>query len=184
MAVAAALAAGSLYGGLTRETFYRSVERTAILCGTIFMVMAAAACVAWIGGLEQWPQKIAALVTKLGLGKMGLLFLVNGIFLIAGMIMDLPMNLALLVPLLAPACVAKGTHPVHLGLILCLNLTIGLITPPVGGSLVVVSTISGESYWSLSRAIIPFIIVETLVLVFLILVPEVSLFLPRLAGYL
>ena len=75
------------------------------------MVMAAAACVAWIGGLEQWPQKIAALVTKLGLGKMGLLFLVNGIFLMAGMVMDLPMNLALLVPLLAPACVAKGDPP-------------------------------------------------------------------------
>jgi tripartite ATP-independent transporter DctM subunit len=184
IAVVAALGVGGLYGGLKKETVYRCVERTAILCGTIFMVMSAAACVAWIGGLEQWPQKIAALVTKIGLGRIGILFLVNGIFIIAGMIMDLPMNLALLVPLLAPACTAQGVHPVHLGLILCLNLTIGLITPPVVGSLVVVSSISGEDYWSLSRAIVPFIVVEVLVLIFLILVPEVSLFLPRLAGYL
>ena len=64
----------------------------------------------------------------------------------AGMFMDVPMALALLVPLFGSrAAVAQGVHPIHLGIIRCLNLTLGLVTPPLGGCLIVVSAISGET---------------------------------------
>lgn len=100
------------------------------------------------------------------------------------MIMDIPMALALLVPLFGPACIAQGADPTHLGIVLCINLTIGLITPPLGAGLIVVSTISGENYWALVKACFPFIAVEIAFLVLITLVPGISLYLPRLLGYL
>jgi TRAP-type C4-dicarboxylate transport system permease large subunit len=123
------------------------------------------------------------LANESGLTGVKFLLLVNLIFLAAGMIMDIPMALALLVPLFGPACLAQGIDPIHLGIILCLNLTMGLITPPLGACLIVVSAVTGENYWSLAKATLPFILVEILVLVFIILVPDVSLYLPRLLKF-
>ncbi|HUT72339.1 MAG TPA: TRAP transporter large permease [Desulfatiglandales bacterium] len=184
LAVAAALAAGAIYGRVSWRAFYQSMERTAVLAGSIFLIMAAAACVAYIGSLQQWPQRIARLATESGLTGIGFLLLVNLFFLAAGMVMDIPMALALLVPLFGPACLAQGVHPIHLGIILCLNLTMGLITPPLGACLIVVSAVSEENYWTLARATLPFVIVEIMVLLFITLVPGVSLYLPRWLGFI
>lgn len=184
VAVAAALAAGFIYGGVNLSVIRHCIERTAILTGSIFMVLAAAACAAYVGSLEQWPQQIATLAMESGLTGISFLLLINLIFLIAGMFMDVPMALALLVPLFGPAAVAQGVHPIHLGIILCLNLTMGLITPPMGGCLIVVSAISGENYWKLAKAILPFIVVELIVLLAITFFPSISLFLPRVLGFL
>jgi tripartite ATP-independent transporter DctM subunit len=184
VAVAAALAAGIFYGGVNLKVVLKCIEKTAILSGSIFMIIAAAACFAYVGSLEQWPQQIAKLATESGITGISFLLLINLIFLIAGMFMDVPMALALLVPLFGPAAVAQGVHPIHLGIILCLNLTMGLITPPLGGCLIVVSAISGENYWTLAKAILPFIVVEIFALLIITLVPSLSLFLPRVLGFL
>jgi tripartite ATP-independent transporter DctM subunit len=182
LAVVAAIAAGLFYGGVNLPTVIQSLRRTAILSGSIFMIMAAAACAAWIGALQSWPESLASLVQELGLSKWSLLLMVNLVFFIAGTVMEPPMCLALLVPLLGPPCVSSGVHPIHLGIVLCLNMTLGLATPPVGGSLAVVSAITGENYWSLCRAVIPFLVVESIVLLVLIFVPEISLVFPRYLG--
>ncbi|MDP6683170.1 MAG: TRAP transporter large permease [Desulfobacterales bacterium] len=184
VAVAAALLAGFFYGGVSPKVIWQCFERSAILVGSIFMILAAAACAAYIGSLEQWPQRIAELAIETGLTGTSFLLLINLIFLIAGMFMDIPMALALLVPLFGPAAVAQGVHPIHLGIILCLNLTMGLITPPLGGCLIVVSAISGENYWTLAKATLPFILVEIVVLLVITLVPPLSLYLPRILGFL
>jgi tripartite ATP-independent transporter DctM subunit len=183
VAVIAALAAGAYYGGLSVRSFYMSMERTVVLTGSIFLVIAAASCVGYVGSLQQWPQQIATLANESGLTGVKFLLLVNLIFIAAGMIMDIPMALALLVPLFGPACLAQGVDPIHLGIVLCLNLTIGLITPPIGACLIVIAAITGESYWSLAKATLPFILAEILVLLFIILVPDVSLYLPRLLKF-
>lgn len=180
VAVVAALAAGAYYGGLSVKSLYMSMERTVVLTGSIFLVIAAASCIGYVGSLQQWPQQIATLATESGFTGVKFLLLVNLIFLAAGMIMDIPMALALLVPLFGPACLTQGVDPVHLGIVLCLNLTMGLITPPLGACLIVVSAVTGENYWSLARATLPFIVVEILVLLLVILVPNVSLYLPGL----
>ncbi len=184
VAVAAALLAGFFYGGVSFKVIWQCFERSAILVGSIFMILAAAAVAAYIGSLEQWPQRIAELAIETGLTGTSFLLLINLIFLIAGMFMDIPMALALLVPLFGPAAVAQGVHPIHLGIILCLNLTMGLITPPLGGCLIVVSAISGVNYWTLAKATLPFILVEIVVLLVITLVPSLSLYLPRILGFL
>ena len=98
------------------------------------------------------------------------------------MVLDPPIALPLLVPLLAPLAVELGTHPVHLGLVLCLNLTIGMITPPFGGVLLIVASIVKTDYWDLNKAVTPFALMETALLFVIVLVPEISLFLPRSLG--
>jgi tripartite ATP-independent transporter DctM subunit len=182
VAVAVALAAGFYYGGVTPRILWQCLERTAILSGSIFMIMTAAACSAYISSLEQWPAAIARMAMDLNLTGVYFLLLVNVIFFAAGMVMDVPMALALLVPLFGPAAVAQGIDPVHLGIVLCLNLTMGLITPPLGNCLIVISAISGENYWNLVWATLPFVLVEVGVLLIITLVPALSLFLPRVLG--
>lgn len=131
----------------------------------------------------QLPQALAQLVTEAGITGLQYILVLNVIFLAAGMVMDIPVALTLLVPILAPLALEQGANPVHLGIVLCFNLCIGLITPPLGGCLIVVSTISKVKYWVLARAVLPFVAAEVLVLAILVLVPELSLFLPRLMGF-
>ncbi len=184
LSVVAALAAGFVYKHLTWGAISESLRRTAILSGMIFMVMSAAACAAWIGSLLQWPQMIADLALEAGLTGIKFLLLVNAVFLLAGMVMNVPMALFLLVPLFGPVLVAQGFEPIHLGVVLCFNLTLGMITPPFGGVLIIVSSVSGENYWRLARETLPFVIVELIFLLVIILVPGLSLYLPGILGFL
>src|SRR5690606_32454653 len=157
------------YGGLTAGGLRQGIEQTASLTGAIFMILGAVACFGWLAGHQQLPQQLVALVADLGLGKIEYLLLINLIFVISGMFLDAPVAMALLVPLLAPAAVESGVDPVHLGIVISLNLTIGFITPPIGASLLVVSAVMKVGYWELARATLPFVLVEVLVLLAIVL---------------
>ncbi|MFC3615628.1 TRAP transporter large permease [Lutimaribacter marinistellae] len=182
VAVIVAALAALFYEGLKAEDVVESLRRTAMLTGSIFIVLSAIAAFGHLASLEKVPQAISALITDLGLGPVGFMLAMNVLFILAGMFLDIPMALALLVPLIAPVALANGADPVHLGIVICFNLTIGLVSPPMGGCLLIVSTVTGLNYWSLARAVIPFVIVEILVLGVLVFVPEISLFLPRAFG--
>lgn len=182
VAVLAALLAGWFYGGLNRLEILQAFRRTAMLSGSIFMILSAVAAMGHVASLQQIPTAIAALVTDLGLGPLGYLLVLNILFILVGMILDIPVALALLVPLLAPVAIAQGIDPVHLGIVICFNLCIGLVSPPFGGCLLVVAAVTGTNYWKLARAIIPFVLVEIAVLAVLILVPEITLAIPRMMG--
>lgn len=183
VAVFVALGAGWLYSGLAPAAILAGLQRTAMLSGSIFMLICAVSALGYLGALERIPEAIAATVADLGLGPLEYMILLNVIFLVAGMILDIPVALALLVPLLAPVALAQGMDPVHLGIVLCFNLCIGLITPPLGGCLLVVATVTGTGYWKLARAIWPFVAVEVAVLALLVAFPGISLWLPRQFGF-
>ncbi|SEB83714.1 TRAP transporter, DctM subunit [Nitratireductor aquibiodomus] len=182
VAVFAAAIAAFFYAPLTRQDIWESFSRCAVLTGSIFMILCAVAAFGHLAALERIPQTIAGLVEDMGLGPIGFLIAMNLLFIVAGMIMDVPVALALLVPLLAPVALANGADPVHLGIMICFNLCIGLVTPPLGGCLLIVSTVTGVNYWKLARAVIPFIIAEIIVLGVLVSAPEISLWLPRTLG--
>ena len=182
VAVIAALAAGQFYTGLTVEGVVESLKRTAILTGSIFMILTAVAALGHLAALERIPEAISAMVADLGLGPLEYMIAMNVVFILAGMVLDIPVALALLVPLMAPVALAQGVDPVHLGIVICFNLCIGLVSPPLGGCLLVVSAVSKVNYWALARAVLPFVIVEIGVLALLVAVPEISLALPRAMG--
>ncbi|WP_127115853.1 TRAP transporter large permease [Shimia sediminis] len=182
VAVFAALAAGWFYEGLTVTSILEALRRTATLSGSIFIIICAVSALGHLGALERIPEAISNTVAELGLGPMEYMLVMNVIFLIAGMVLDIPVALALLVPLLAPVALAQGVDPVHLGIVLCFNLCIGLVSPPMGGCLMVVSAVTGVNYWKLARAVIPFVLVQIGVLILLVRVPALCLALPRAFG--
>lgn len=182
VAVFAAYVAGFFYTGFSLDDLGESLKRTAVLTGSIFVILCAVAALGHIASLERVPQAISVIVTDLGLGPVGYLLLMNVIFIIAGMVLDIAVALALLVPLLAPVALANGADPVHLGIVICFNLSVGLVSPPLGGCLLIVSTITGVNYWALAARVIPFVIAELIILGLIVLIPEISLALPRVMG--
>ena len=182
VAVGAAIVASFFYSPLTASDVWESFSRTAVLTGSIFMILCAVAAFGHLAALERIPQAIAGLVDQMGLGPVGFLIVMNILFIFAGMVMDVPVALALLVPLLAPVALANGADPVHLGIVICFNLCIGLVSPPLGGCLLIVSTVTGVDYWRLARAVMPFVFAEIIVLGVLVFTPEISLWLPRTLG--
>lgn len=182
VAVVVALGVAWFYDGISLGSLLEGIRRTAILTGSIFIILSAITVLGYVGALERLPETIAGFIRDVGLGPVGFMIALNILFIVAGMVMDITVALALLAPLLAPVAIANGADPVHLGIVICFNLTIGLTSPPLGGCLLVTSTVSGVNYWRLARAIAPFVIAELLVLVILVAVPEISLLLPRVIG--
>ena len=167
---------------LTLKIFWEAVEATAQLTGTIFIILCAISLLGYLAGQMGWSELLAAWVNDLGLTGIRYLLFLMVVFLIVGMFMDTPVALTLLVPLFAPQALAQDINPVHLGILLCFNLCIGLITPPLGKCLVVTSALTGTNYWRLAWATLPFIVLLMVLLFVLVLVPDITLFLPRMVG--
>jgi tripartite ATP-independent transporter DctM subunit len=182
LAVVAAIVIGLCYGGMRWGEMRESLEQTASLTGTIFIILGAVAAFGWLAGYLALPQLLGATVAEFKLGKWEYLVLLNVIFIVAGTFFEPPVLMALLVPLLGPQAVQLGVDPVHLGIVISLNLTLGLITPPMGGVLLVVSAVTQLDYWALCKAVMPFVLIETLVLVVIVFVPDLTLYLPRVFG--
>jgi tripartite ATP-independent transporter DctM subunit len=182
LAVVAAAVIGLYYGGARWAEMRESLVQTATLTGTIFIILGAVAAFGWLAGYLAIPQLLGTTVTDWKLGKWEYLVILNIIFFVAGTFFEPPVLMALLVPLLGPQAVQLGVDPVHLGIVISLNLTLGLITPPMGGCLLVVSAVTQIDYWALCKAVMPFVLIETLVLVVIVFVPEITLFLPREFG--
>ncbi|MCT7378662.1 TRAP transporter large permease [Chelativorans salis] len=183
IAVLVALIAGQFYDGLSARTLFDALETTARMTGTIFIILAAISILGFLAGQMGWPQALSAWVESIGLTGTRYLFFLLLIFLVAGMFMDTPVAMTLLIPLFVPQALQQGIDPVHLGIVLCFNLCIGLITPPLGKCLVVVSAMTETNYWRLAYAALPFIAVQMLVLLALAYWPDISLTLPRLSGF-
>jgi len=182
VAVFAAIGVGYFYGSLDLQALKASVGRTVVLTGTIFMFFASAALVIYLSALLKLPQAISGFVLTLEFSGTTYLLLLAVVFLAIGMVLDTLLALALVAPVLVPTAIAQGSDPVHVGICVCLTLAMGLITPPLGGSVLVVSAVTGTNYWSLFRWVIPFLLVEIVVLVVVIIFPEAMLFLPRYFG--
>ena len=183
IAVLFALIAGQYYKGLNGKMIFDALEATAKMTGTIFIILAAISVLGYLAGQMGWSQSLATWVSDFGLTGTKYLFFLAFIFLIAGMFMDTPVALTLLIPLFAPQALEQGISPIHLGIVLCFNLCIGLITPPLGKCLVVVSALTSLNYWRLARATLPFIVVQIVLLIALIYFPAISLTLPKLFGF-
>jgi len=183
LAVLCALAVGRLYGKIEAGDLFEAFKRTAVLSGSIFLLLSAVAAFGYLAGLQQLPARLAGWLIGWGFEGNLYLLLLNVVFLVAGMFLEVPVALALLVPLLAPTAVSMGVDPVHLGIMICLNLTIGMASPPFGACLIIVSTVTGIGYWKLCRAVIPFVLLEIAVLLLITYVPALTMTLPRLVGF-
>jgi tripartite ATP-independent transporter DctM subunit len=182
VAVAAAAIVGYAYGEMDMRGLRVCAERTLVLLGAIFIILCAIAAFSYITALAQWPQKLSAMVVDLGLSPVQYLLMLNVVFLLAGMVMDVKAAVALLAPIFVPVAISLGVDPVHLGIVICFNITIGLLSPPLGGVILIISTVTGANYWRLIRATLPFFLIEVCVLALLTAFPQISLALPTWLG--
>lgn len=182
VAVLAALLIGIAYGRLGWRDISDSLVRTGVMLGGLFILLCAISTFSYIAALLQWPQAIQAVVEGWGLGPLGYLMLINVIFLGAGMAMDVKAAVALFAPIFVPAALLMGIDPVHLAIVICFNITAGLLSPPLGAVLLILSTVVDLDYWRLIRVTMPFFLVEVLILLILTFVPEISLVIPTALG--
>ncbi len=114
-AVIAALIIGFAYGNMTMADVLASIQRTTIMLGALFILLCAISTFSYLAALLQWPQAIASTVQGWGLGPIQYLMLINAIFLVAGMVMDVKAAVALFAPIFVPVALSMGIDPVHLG---------------------------------------------------------------------
>ncbi len=169
-----------IYKELTiRDVFDIAVE-TAELTAKIFIIVAASGIFSWILTIGQAPQVVAAAVNNSHVPYHVLLILINIVLLIAGMFIHPTSITIIFTPLFLPVVTAMGIDPVHFGIILTLNIAIGMYSPPFGLNLFVTSGVFNEPVSKIIPGLVPFIILSLIALLLVTFIPAISLFLPSL----
>jgi C4-dicarboxylate transporter DctM subunit len=145
-----------VYREITLSNLPRICIEAALNTAVIAAIIATTSLFGWLLTSEQIPQHITRWLIGLTDNKILLLLLINLLLLITGMFIDSGPAILLLTPILAPVAASLAVHPVQFGLIMVINLTIGLLTPPVGTAMYVASNISGVPIPRLSRSLVPF----------------------------
>ena len=147
------------------------------------MLIAGAMVFNYVITSENIPNTLSTMLGTVDLSPVGFLLLVNLILLVLGCFLEGSTIILVILPVLLPTAVALGIDPVHFGVVAVLNIMIGLVTPPYGLLLFMMTRIADVSLVELVREVMPFLGVMLAALVLVTLLPDVVLFLPRLAGY-
>jgi tripartite ATP-independent transporter DctM subunit len=158
------------------------LHRTVKTVSIVMILIGFAAAFGYIMTLMQIPLKVTALLTSMTDNRYLILLAINFMLLVLGTLMDMAALILILTPILLPVVMAVGVDPVHFGMIMIVNLGIGLITPPVGTVLFVGSAVGKLPIEKVVRALMPFFALLVVVLGVVTYVPALSLWLPRLVG--
>lgn len=183
LAVVYIIVLGLAYRVLTFKLFWASVMETVVVTGAILVIIASATLLGWILARERISQVMAEFFTSMTDSALVFLILVNILLIALGAFVEGTAIILVTVPVLLPVAVSFGIDPVHFGVIMIVNLMIGLLTPPVGAVLYVMSSVSGRPVDQVFRGVSPFLIPLVAVLVLITAVPQIVMFLPGLLGY-
>lgn len=172
-----------VYGTLRMHMLPAILFRTALMTASIMFIVAASAVLAWVLTVGQIPQTVTAWVASLHLSPVMLLLAINVLLLLVGIFIEPLPGVMIMVPILAPLADAAGLHPLHFAIVVIVNLTLGMVTPPVGGLLFVTSIVSGVPMGRMVREAKPMLWALLAVLLLLTFVPALSTWLPGLLGY-
>ena len=171
-----------VYKDLTFKQIPKVLLDSANMASMLLFIIASAILFSFILTSEQIPQGIAAWIVDMGLGPVGFLIIVNLLLLLAGNIMEPSSIILILAPILFPVAVALGIDPIHFGIIITVNMEIGMITPPVGLNLFVASGITRAGMTEMTLAVLPWLYAMLAFLILITYVPEISLWLPKTLG--
>jgi len=167
-----------------RELAWRDIPRifyeSGLLTGKILFILGTASIFSWILAVQGIPQLVASGLGDLRLGWIGMLLVINLILLIVGTFIDTISALVIFTPLLLPLATSVGIDPIHFGVILSVNLTIGMITPPVGVCLFVTTAIAKLTIREMMRDLTPMILVLIAVLAITTYWAGMVMFIPNL----
>lgn len=169
-----------IYKNQTWSSFFQIIERGAISSSVIFILLAMGSVISFFITIVQVPEILKDYLINIDAGMITFLLAVNIAFFVAGMFIDPNSALLILVPPLFPVAIALGIDPIHFGIIVTLNIGIGMITPPFGLDIFVASSTLNKPVITIIRGILPFLLVNIFVLLIITYIPEVSTFLPSL----
>ncbi|WP_137921176.1 TRAP transporter large permease [Hydrogenophaga sp. 2FB] len=172
-----------LYRSIGWKDMYDALLSSARISISIGMLIAGALVFNYVITVENIPASLSGLLAGFDLSPLGFLLLVNLILLVLGCFLEGSTIILVILPVLLPTAVALGVDPVHFGVVAVLNIMIGLVTPPYGLLLFMMTRIADITLGTLVREMVPFLVVMIGALAIVTLWPDMVLFLPRLAGY-
>ena len=156
--------------------FVREAARVSV---TLLFIIANAMLFAHVLTSEQIPHSLASTIVEWGLPAWGFLIVMNILLLMAGNFMEPSAILLIMAPILLPIAMQLGIDPIHLGIIMVVNMELGMLTPPVGLNLFVTAGITGKSIGWAIKACLPWLLLMLVCLVVITFVPQISLWLPE-----
>ena len=169
-----------VYRELKISSFLSILYETSVLTGTILIILAMAHLFGWILAAETVPEIVANAMTSFTKNKVVILLLINLLLLFIGTIMETLAAIILLTPILLPLAQSIGIDPIHFGIIMTVNLNIGLATPPLGVCLLVASPIAEVPLEKIALSAIPFLVASIAVLFIITYFPQLVLLLPNI----
>jgi C4-dicarboxylate transporter DctM subunit len=164
-----------VYRTMTVRDVIRAAGNAAILSGQILIIVAAASVITWMLTTQGVPQAIITWINALQLDALSFLLAVNVVLLVIGCFLDPTSAILVFAPLLVPIAISLGIDPIHFGIIMTVNLAIGMFTPPFGLNIFVAQSVTGLPAHSLYRGVAPFVLVLVLALLVITYVPALSL---------
>ncbi|WP_010416296.1 TRAP transporter large permease [Anaerophaga thermohalophila] len=184
IAVVYSLILALVYKEVTIKDLPEIIIKTIRTAGMVLFLVAASIGLSWIMSFENIPNVVSQALLSLTSDPFLLLIIINLLLLIVGVFMDMTPAVLVFTPIFLPIVTTQlGLDPIHFGLILILNLNVGLCTPPVGSVLFVGCSVSNLKIQNLIRPLIPFYIAMIIVLLLVTFIPEISMWLPSILGY-
>ncbi|PSJ63296.1 TRAP transporter large permease [Kumtagia ephedrae] len=175
----AILVARFVYRTMGWADIVRAAGNSALLSAQILVIVATAGVVTWVLTTQGVPQAIVAWIEALEMSTFSFLLAVNLVLLVIGCFLDPTSAILVFAPLLAPIAISLGIDPIHFGIVMTVNLAIGMFTPPFGLNIFVAQSVTGLPAHSLYRGVLPFVAVQIAALVIITYVPAISLALGR-----
>lgn len=184
VAVLYALLLGICHRTLRMKDLIEVLGSSVLTTAVLLLIIGTANAFAWLLAAEQIPNQLAELIQSVTSNKFVILLLLNILLLFVGMFMEGGAAIIILAPTLLNVATQVGIEPLHFGMIMVLNMAVGLLTPPLGVCLFVICGVTKLDLAYVIKAVLPFIAVELAVLLLVTYVPGICLSIPRMLGYL
>lgn len=171
-----------IYKDMTFKKLWNILGRSIHTIAIIMICMAFSAIFGFLIAFLKVPNLLTTTILGITTNKVLVMLMINAILILLGMIMDMGSILIIATPIFLPLATSIGVDPVHFGIIMIFNLAIGLMTPPVGGALMVGTVVSGIKLEHLVKSLVPWLIIMFITLMFITYIPSFSLALPHLLG--
>ncbi len=169
-----------IYKSITGKELLKVIKDSVEFSGVLMLIMAFSAIYGWLLVNVKIPQMVTEEMLKISRDPLVILFLLNGFFIIVGCFMSVLVAVNILTPILVPVIKSLGIDPVFFGVLITINLSMGVCTPPFGNVLFVLAAITKQSFEEVSRSVLPYLLPILAVIVLCIFFPQIITFLPHL----
>ncbi len=171
-----------IYGDISTKDFPSILLSSAKTTAVVMFLICTSMAMSWLFSFESIPELMSGFLLEQFSNPIVIFLIINIILLIVGTFMDMTPAILIFTPIFLPVVTELGMHPVHFGIVMVLNLSIGLCTPPVGTILFVGSGIANVSVSKVIKPLLPFLAIMIIVLLLVVYIPAISMVLPRLFG--